>query len=41
VTIAVDIKFPLAPESIMAYSRLPLTVIGVRNTVVDNVNARA
>jgi hypothetical protein len=41
VTVAVNMKFPLAPESIMAYSRLPLTVIGVRNTVVDNVNARA
>jgi hypothetical protein len=41
VTVAIDMKFPLAPESIIAYSRLPLTVIGVRNTVVDNVNARA
>ena len=35
-TVAVDMKFPLAPESIIAYSRLPLTVTGVRNTVVDD-----
>ena len=40
-TAAVDMKFPLAPESIIAYSRLPLTVIGVLNTVVDDVDARA
>jgi hypothetical protein len=41
VTVDVDMKFPLAPESIIAYSRLPCTVTGVRNTVVDDVDARA
>jgi hypothetical protein len=41
VTVDVNMKFPLALESIIAYSRLPCTVTSVQNTVVDDVNARA